>query len=409
MAKLPFAVPVHVASFFTTPFLTFLCEWQNYISPSQFVYLHSLPFPVRHKWVVPCTVNHIFYLGFHKLCFTCILTSAVGWALNFPLLKYAWWSTLIVLRTENETTLVNSGRSCYAGYKWAESLNFQRLVSSKLNPLRLCLPLICTTFASVTRYEQLGVGVGVAGCILFGFSATVLHMKTAVNTVHPQLNTTFEIWYPDISHSSRNHQADIFHSGPPSYWNNIKLVWLKLAIVTCECSCMRISDIVLGNSLWIWILLTLFPFLFAEIIWTIIAIRKYLTVYYGTLDIIGFFLLLFLKYTVIFLPISGNTSLHFVTQSYSATTESSLHHQNPPWKPTFPLILTSWNGKYINPFPDGEFVLPVLVPPNNGLKASPSKPETFSLRHVFHMGMHKILELKQVVILCHMSKLEELC
>ena len=39
-----------------------------------------------------------------------------------------------------------------AGYKWAESLNFQRLVSSKLNPLRVCLPLVCTKFASVTRY-----------------------------------------------------------------------------------------------------------------------------------------------------------------------------------------------------------------------------------------------------------------
>ena len=32
-----------------------------------------------------------------------------------------------------------------------------------------------------------------------------------------------------------------------------------------------------------------------------------------------------------FLPISGNTSLRFVTQLYSATTESSLRrHQNPP-------------------------------------------------------------------------------
>ena len=258
--------------------------------------------------------------------------------------------------------------------------------------------------------NSLGWGLGVAGCILFGFSATVLHIKTAVNTGHPQLNSTFEMWYPHISHSSRDHQADIFHSGPPSYWNNIKLVRLKLAIVTCECSYMKISDIVLGNK--VSVNMNIVDFVSVSFcwnnLWTSIAIWKYLTVYYGTLNITGFFLLLFLKYTVIFLPISGNTSLHFVTQSYSATTESSLHHQNPPWKPTFPLILTSWNGKYINPFPDGEFVLPVLVPPNNGLKASPSKPET-SLRHVFHMGMHKILELKQVVILCHMSKLEELC
>ncbi|KAK7111666.1 RNA polymerase I-specific transcription initiation factor RRN3-like [Littorina saxatilis] len=43
------------------------------------------------------------------------------------------------------------------GYKWAESLNFQRLVSSKLNPLKICLPLVCTTFASITRMHQLAL------------------------------------------------------------------------------------------------------------------------------------------------------------------------------------------------------------------------------------------------------------
>ncbi|XP_076447065.1 RNA polymerase I-specific transcription initiation factor RRN3-like [Babylonia areolata] len=43
------------------------------------------------------------------------------------------------------------------GYKWADSLGFQRLVNCKLNPLRVCLPLICTTFASVTRVHQLAL------------------------------------------------------------------------------------------------------------------------------------------------------------------------------------------------------------------------------------------------------------
>ena len=38
-----------------------------------------------------------------------------------------------------------------AGYKWAESLNFQRIVTSRLNPLRVCLPIVVKTFASLTR------------------------------------------------------------------------------------------------------------------------------------------------------------------------------------------------------------------------------------------------------------------
>ncbi|XP_021374424.1 RNA polymerase I-specific transcription initiation factor RRN3-like [Mizuhopecten yessoensis] len=41
------------------------------------------------------------------------------------------------------------------GYKWAEGLNFQRIVTSRLNPLRVCLPVIVKSFASVTRTHQL--------------------------------------------------------------------------------------------------------------------------------------------------------------------------------------------------------------------------------------------------------------
>ncbi|CAL1535605.1 unnamed protein product [Lymnaea stagnalis] len=41
------------------------------------------------------------------------------------------------------------------GQKWAESLNFQRIVTSKLNPLRVCIPIIVRTFASATRMHQL--------------------------------------------------------------------------------------------------------------------------------------------------------------------------------------------------------------------------------------------------------------
>ena len=61
-----------------------------------------------------------------------------------------------------------------------------------------------------------------------------------------------------------------------------------------------------------------------------------------------------------------------------------------------------------NPFPAGD-VLPFLVPPKNGLKERLSKPETLSLRHLLHTGMHKMLELKRVVIRRHISKGEELC
>lgn len=39
-----------------------------------------------------------------------------------------------------------------AGHKWAESLNLQRIVTSRLNPLRICLPVIVKTFSSITRY-----------------------------------------------------------------------------------------------------------------------------------------------------------------------------------------------------------------------------------------------------------------
>lgn len=41
----------------------------------------------------------------------------------------------------------------FAGYKWAEGLNFQRIVTSRLNPLKLCLPVIVKTFSSLTRYK----------------------------------------------------------------------------------------------------------------------------------------------------------------------------------------------------------------------------------------------------------------
>lgn len=41
------------------------------------------------------------------------------------------------------------------GHKWADSLNLQRIITSKLNPLRVCVPIIVKTFASVTRMHQL--------------------------------------------------------------------------------------------------------------------------------------------------------------------------------------------------------------------------------------------------------------
>lgn len=42
-----------------------------------------------------------------------------------------------------------------AGLKWAQSLQFQHLVQSRLNPLKVCLPLVVKTFASITRQHQL--------------------------------------------------------------------------------------------------------------------------------------------------------------------------------------------------------------------------------------------------------------
>ncbi|KAL5018199.1 hypothetical protein ScPMuIL_003921 [Solemya velum] len=41
------------------------------------------------------------------------------------------------------------------GHKFAESLNFQRIITCRLNPLRVCQPYIVKSFASVTRMYQL--------------------------------------------------------------------------------------------------------------------------------------------------------------------------------------------------------------------------------------------------------------
>lgn len=41
------------------------------------------------------------------------------------------------------------------GLKWSEKLNFQRIVTCRLNPLKVCLPVVVQTFASVARSHQL--------------------------------------------------------------------------------------------------------------------------------------------------------------------------------------------------------------------------------------------------------------
>lgn len=40
----------------------------------------------------------------------------------------------------------------YTGQKFLESLNLQTLVTSRLNPLKICLPLVAKTFASIARF-----------------------------------------------------------------------------------------------------------------------------------------------------------------------------------------------------------------------------------------------------------------
>ena len=51
-----------------------------------------------------------------------------------------------------------------------------------------------------------------------------------------------------------------------------------------------------------------------------------------------------------------------------------------------------------NPFPAGEFELPVLPPPKTGLSGSVNKPETSRWRQLFLKGMHTISEFKQNVV-----------
>ncbi|XP_062591236.1 RNA polymerase I-specific transcription initiation factor RRN3-like [Saccostrea cucullata] len=41
------------------------------------------------------------------------------------------------------------------GHNWAESLNLQRIVTCRLNPLRVCLPVIVKMFSSISRMHQL--------------------------------------------------------------------------------------------------------------------------------------------------------------------------------------------------------------------------------------------------------------
>ena len=45
--------------------------------------------------------------------------------------------------------------------------------------------------------------------------------------------------------------------------------------------------------------------------------------------------------------------------------------------------------------------MPVLVPFKNDHKESLRKPETFSLKRLYHIRIHKLLILKQNVIRCH--------
>ncbi|GFN78288.1 RNA polymerase i-specific transcription initiation factor rrn3-like [Plakobranchus ocellatus] len=49
----------------------------------------------------------------------------------------------------------NSFMHSKEGHRWGESLNFQRVITSKLNPLRVCMPIVAKTFASATRMHQL--------------------------------------------------------------------------------------------------------------------------------------------------------------------------------------------------------------------------------------------------------------
>ncbi|GFR84213.1 RNA polymerase I-specific transcription initiation factor RRN3-like [Elysia marginata] len=46
-------------------------------------------------------------------------------------------------------------RAAFLPLRWGESLNFQRVITSKLNPLRVCMPIVVKTFASAARMHQL--------------------------------------------------------------------------------------------------------------------------------------------------------------------------------------------------------------------------------------------------------------
>ena len=53
------------------------------------------------------------------------------------------------------------------------------------------------------------------------------------------------------------------------------------------------------------------------------------------------------------------------------------------------------------PVPAEGFLVPVLVPFKNDHKESLRKPETFSLKRLYHIRIHKLLILKQNAIQCH--------
>lgn len=62
------------------------------------------------------------------------------------------WNNLWCFRTVNFVPFKKSFLFLIIGLMYLQSLNFERIVMSQLNPLKICLPSVVNFFAAITRW-----------------------------------------------------------------------------------------------------------------------------------------------------------------------------------------------------------------------------------------------------------------
>ena len=141
----------------------------------------------KHVWITLCLPDEIFlhlsYVfiikknswcqNFNNIyerisnCYTCLASVICTWQTFWcNRTSHEWVSGHIVggwthdWLIERCARFVKSHGFCCVmpGFKHCQRLNLQTIVTARLNPLRMCLPIIAKTFASITRYVESRVG-----------------------------------------------------------------------------------------------------------------------------------------------------------------------------------------------------------------------------------------------------------